>query len=316
MPITEQLDEFAGKKVVDWEVGEDLRDLKECVPAVRLGYDEHEDTKRTWVEKFEAFLIAVESAEGEDLTGLVVGGWDPDMEGPDAEPVIAAIAGAAEKLPHLTAIFLGDMTYEECEISWIKQNDVTPILDAYPQLEELGVRGGDGLKLRQVSHSSLKKLVIQTGGLDKAVVQAVAKCQFPALEHLELWLGDSGYGADTDVEDLTPFFKRELFPELRTLGLKNSEYTDQIAMAIVSEPIMEQLETLDLSMGSLGDDGGRVLAGAESVKKLRVLNLNHQYCSEEVVEQLRALPIQVLLDEAEKGRDFDPDEDRFVEVSE
>ena len=61
---------------------------------------------------------------------------------------LAPFIEAADRLTGLTALFLGEMTCEENEISWIQQGDVTPLLRAFPRLEVLRVRGGEGLELQ------------------------------------------------------------------------------------------------------------------------------------------------------------------------
>ncbi len=43
---------------------------------------------------------------------------------------------------------------------------------------------------------SLVALTIESGGLPAAVVREVASAHLPALEHLELWLGEENYGGD------------------------------------------------------------------------------------------------------------------------
>jgi hypothetical protein len=57
-------------------------------------------------------------------------------------------------LTNLRAIFLGDITYEENEISWIEQSDVSPLLRAYPALEVSRVRGGNSLEFSKIKNRS------------------------------------------------------------------------------------------------------------------------------------------------------------------
>ena len=92
------------------------------------------------------------------------------------------------------------MTYEESEISWITQTDVGPLFAAFPQMTELWIRGGGGLSLGRPRHERLEKLVVQTGGLPGSVVREVGAAHLPKLEHLELWLGDPGYGRDLTAD--------------------------------------------------------------------------------------------------------------------
>lgn len=144
-------------------------------------YDADED----WTKAFARFCSAVDTTR---VRALIVGAW---QEAYDTDPsdVIEALVAARDRFPALRAVFLGDMVGEECEISWINQTDVTPLLAAYPALEEFGVRGGSGLRFPAVSHRALRSLVIETGGLPAEVVRGVGGSDLPALVHLDLWLG-------------------------------------------------------------------------------------------------------------------------------
>jgi hypothetical protein len=146
------------------------------------------------------------------------------------------------------------------------------------------------------------------------VVQEVAGSQLPALEHLELWLGTSGYGGDSTVDDVKPLLQGALFPKLKYLGLRDSEIVDQIAEALKTAPIAGRLEKLDLSLGVLSDAGGQALIDNAALKGLKSLDLHHHYLSPEMMTKIkRAFPI-VNLDDAE-GSKTDPD-DRYVAVGE
>ena len=78
----------------------------------------------------------------EEARGLVTGMWEDAYSDPeDAGRMVAALVAARDRLPNLRALFLGDITAEQCEISWIHQTDVSPILAAYPALECLPCEG-------------------------------------------------------------------------------------------------------------------------------------------------------------------------------
>ncbi|HNC46778.1 MAG TPA: hypothetical protein PLU80_21590, partial [Acidobacteriota bacterium] len=146
-----------------------------------------------------------------------------------------------------------------------------------------------------------------------SVVRAVTAADFPELEHLELWLGTENYGATTEPVDLAPLFSGRLFPKLKYLGLRNSDFSDLIATAMADSPLLERLETLDLSLGTLGDEGAEALLKSPATAKLRFLDLHHHYCSDEMMEKLKALGIKVDLSDAQGECDQD---DRYVEVGE
>ncbi|HEU5116703.1 MAG TPA: hypothetical protein VFT74_08530, partial [Isosphaeraceae bacterium] len=155
------------------------------------------------------------------VVALVIGSWNQLDSDITSESIIAALAASSDRLPNLKSLFIGDITYDECEISWIRQAEVTPILQAFPALEHFRVRGAEGLALGAIRHEALKALVIESGGLPGEVVRSVCAAEFPNLEHLELWLGSGGYGGDTSSEDLAPILSGTVFPRLKYLGLRD-----------------------------------------------------------------------------------------------
>ena len=198
-------------------------------------------------------------------------------------------------------------------MSWINQTDLAPLLNAFPDLQLLRARGGTGLKFTPLQHAKLRGLALETGGMDASVLRGVCSSQFDGLEHLELWLGTEEYGATVRIEDLQPLLSGELFPNLKYLGLRNSDIADQIAAVVVNSPLVQRIETLDLSLGTLSDEGGEALLHLKD-SKLKKLNLHYHYLSAEMVKRLRALPFVV---DATTPSDMDTDEDfRFVAVGE
>ena len=138
--------------------------------------------------------------------------------------------------------------------------------------------------------------------------------ELPALESLELWLGTPGYGGDVTVEDLQPLLSGDLFPALKHLGLRDSEIVDQIADALKSAPILERLNSLDLSLGTLSDTGGKALLANPRLKTLKQLDLHRHFLSEEMMISLKREFPSVNVDDPQ-GSDTDAEE-RYVAVSE
>ena len=315
MTIDEHATHFAGKPVVDWDEEAGIQDPSGRSYRVSLAYDEAEAGQR-WTDKFAVFM---DDPAASQITGLVIGDWgQPDMTavGSDSQPVVEALVAARDRLSNLRAIFLGDIISEESEISWIQQSDVSPLFDAYPALEHFCVRGGEGLSLGSPRHAHLKSLTIQSGGLPANVVREVIAARLPELEHLELWLGTEDYGGDTTVEDLAPLLSGELFPRLRYLGLRDSDIADQIATAVAQAPVTERIRVLDLSLGTLGDEGAAALLQSPAVRQLERLDLHYHFCSEEMVEQLKGLGIDVDASDRQEPDEYEGESWRYVAVGE
>ncbi|MCF2526997.1 STM4015 family protein [Yinghuangia sp. KLBMP8922] len=289
--------ELGGGQQSTWaEVGAAAPDAAEVAWALSVTYARD----LPFADLFAGFVEAVDTTR---VRVLLLGYWATGLlseEPPDH--AIRVLCAHADRFPALRSLFVGAIASEEHEISWIPRGDVTPVLEAFPQLEELTYRfgqpvrprggaqvGGDGTGvLRPVRHARLRRLTLETGGLPAHVPAVVAACDFPALEHLDLWLGVSFYGGETTVDDLTDLLAARNLPRLRHLGLMNSEMQDEVAAAVAGAPVVAQLESLDLSMGSLGDAGAEALLAGQPLTHLRKLSLRHHFISDAMRTRLDA----------------------------
>jgi hypothetical protein len=279
MAISEYRFSFAGKKVVEFK--DKLFDLEKYAFRVRRDYED----ERTFLEIFNALL---EQENAPQLEAILIGAWSDELFDEDSAPIVEALVAAKDRLPNLKGIFLGDIVYHECEISWIHQSDVAPLFHAYPKLEYFGVRGSTDLVFGHLEHAALKQLTVQSGGLDVQIVRDILGSDLPNLEHLDLYLGTDNYGANTAVDDLAPLFRGEVFPNLNRLGLRNSDLSDAIAGVIANSPILERIKILDLSLGTLSDEGAKALMASEKLGNLEKVDIHYHYVSEAVVGELRS----------------------------
>lgn len=299
MGIYDHLTVWRGIPVQDWTPKTEESLTSNICYRISTDWDEEEP----WLDQFAAFLAQPSISE---VTGLIVGFWGE--ENGQLANIVEAIAGARQKLTSLSALFVGDITGEENEISWIRQEDLSPLFTAYPKLEHVGIRGGQGLSLGIPKLSFLKSLTIETGGLPTSVIEEISGAELPSLEHLELYLGASGYGSDSSVDDLQTILQHgaEKWASLNYLGLRDCEYADELVQALAVDggtPILQHIKILDLSLGTLGDDGVRALAACPAVAKLEKLDIHHHYASKESVAMLTALGIDVdASDEQDESR--------------
>ncbi|MFE6888297.1 STM4015 family protein [Streptomyces sp. NPDC057694] len=319
MTIGDHLQELHGLRTFDFPEA----DAEQAAPlpaadavAWRISVESY-DSEESWPEAFARFAEAVDLG---GVRAIVVGSWsDPYENGP--EPVIAALLKERDRLTALRALFLGDMVVEECEISWITQSDVTPLLNGFPELTEFAVRGGTSLAFPAVRHERLRSLTVETGGLPADVVRGIAASDLPALTRLTLWLGTSDYGGDSTVADVEPLLTGGRLPALKHLALCNSEIQDDIAAAVAAAPVVARLDTLDLSMGVLTDDGATALLAGQPLTHLSKLDLHHNYLSsglrQRILDSLVPAGVEVDLDADDADEDQDGDTVwRYVSVGE
>jgi hypothetical protein len=302
--VSEHLQTFLNKPVQDYLPPTTI-DPEKFVYRLRVDY---EDEGVTISDLLEAF---VRDPQAGKVTALIIGRYNPEISESTFETVDKLVS-LKDSLQGLKALFIGDITYEECEISWINQTDITPILKAFPALEHLQIRGGSDLSFSDLQHDRLTTLIIETGGMPPTVVTQVNAARLPNLQKLELWLGSDEYGFESTIEDFAPLLSGTAFPKLTWLGLMDSIIQDDIAIAVSQAPVLNQLQVLDLSKGILTDKGAAALLSSEGIKKLKHLNLRHHFMSEAMMEQLKALGISINVDDKQE----EDDDYRYVEVAE
>lgn len=297
-----RLTTFAGLPVIDFTL-QDRADLEtgEFPPDVeswawRLGVDD--DVSTDFEAVFALFLEVVDTTR---VKALIIGRWSEDRAGnPGPAAALEPLIEAAARFPALEALFFPDVTSEDIEVSWIQQSDPGPVFACFPRLRRFGLRGTAQLTMEPLCHGALEELTFQGGGLPSSVVRAIADSELPALTGLDLYLGTSNYGGVATAEDLQRILRGEVFPSLRHLGLRNAENIDELAAALAHAPIVARLESLDLSLGVLTDDGAANLISGQPLTHLKRFDLHHHFLSEEMMQRLwQALPgVEVNLDES------------------
>ena len=248
-----------------------------------LDWEESEEQGMSLTDKVKAYLDEYGTYEREKL---VIGMWESAYDN-TPDKLVKYLTENKDKFPNLKELYFGDISWEECEVSWIQNTDLAPLVNSF-DLETLTVKGGCGLRFKDMKSSSLKKLEIISGGTGKSVLNDIINAELPSLEHLEIYMGVDNYGFDGSIQDIIPFTKKENFPNLKYLGLKNSDIEDEICEAILAGDILPQLEILDLSYGTLGNKGvNMLLANIDKISHLKELNIHYNYAAEDILKQLQ-----------------------------
>jgi len=272
--------------------------MSEC--KLSVDYEQYESGVKI-VDLLEELANKGESLQ---LESLIIGDWGGSYEN-DSSAIIEALVHLKDRFPQLRSLFIGDMSYEECEVSWINQSNLGPILSAYPELRSLTIKGSTGLSLDPAHHDKLEELTIICGGLGRDVLSSISEGSFKNLKKLELYLGVDDYGFNGSLEDVLPLIEPGKFPRLTYLGLKDSEIQDDIAVAVANAPIVDQLQTLDLSMGTLTDQGAEALILSEKIKKLDLLDLSYHYMSDDMVKRWEQSGLNVDISDQQDADDDD-----------
>src|SRR5262245_20905217 len=311
MTINAHLTKLHGYDIVEFEAGEPLPDPRR--KAVRLTI-EYDGPFKAFSDLWAEFM---NSAGVEQMQALVIGTWANPDDGPtSSDEAVALMVSSADRLANLQALFFGEVTSEENEISWIEQSDLSAFWGAFPKLEELGIRGGNHLQLGPLRHANLRTLKVEAGGLPRTVVREIGAADLPALEYLEIWLGTINYGGDSRPQDLAGILDGTRFPKLQTLALRNCEWADELAATVATAPILGRIKRLDLSLGTLGDAGVDALVASPAVHRLQHINIEHHYVSDDGVAKLTALGIDVNAEDRQQADSDTGQEHRYIAVSE
>jgi hypothetical protein len=312
MPIDEHLSEFEGRPVIDYSVDLGVRSARTAAYRVALDWAAYDEGK-SFVDLFASFVAEPAAT---DVQALLIGNWGGSGEGNGSAPVVEALVSARDRLPKLRALFLGEITVEESEISWITQSDVSPLFNAFPRLEALFLRGGNDLRLGRPRHENLRKLVIETGGMASAIVREVTAARLPRLQHLELWLGDDGYGNDVTLDDIRMLLTQGPCSNLTYLGLRDDCRADETAELLGETGVPATLQVLDLSLGTLGDEGAGALADCAWLRQLAKLDIHHHYAADEVVARLRTMVRELDASDKQEPDVWGGEAHRYVAVGE
>jgi hypothetical protein len=210
---------------------------------------------------------------------------------------LETLCDASNNLPNLKALYIGDIEEHEYRKSKLQVFDVRPILEAFPKLQVLQVRGRFDeftLECQYLQHDYLKTLIIETADLGYQNMEQICNLSLPALEYFQLWLGRRFWCTSRLLEVLTQVPSFKSFPNLSYLGLRSSEDANLIAEYITKSSLINQLTGLDLSMGTLTDYGAELLLNCPAVNQLYMLDVSRNQLSDTMIQKLYQLNCQVI----------------------
>ncbi len=240
-----------------------------------------------------------------ELKKIIIGCWGWAAED-GCQPILDGIVENREQFSGIEELFVGDMDFEECEVSWIIQGNYSRLWEAMPYLRELTIKGSTDLTLGNIRHDNLESLTIICGGLPESVIKEIEKAKLPNLKKLLLYIGSDNYGFDGNEDTIKSLLDHMDFPNLEYLGIADSEIQDQVAEVVLKNKIMGQLHTLDLSCGTLTDKGGAlILETVPQYPNLEKLDVHYHFMTKDMVKKLQALPVEVDASDANQPDEYD-----------
>lgn len=325
------LGELAGR----WEPiqDDDARHPRDRLPlqlAWRLGFIEHARLQAGEGTPEPALVEALLShPSGALMTRLDLGvfTWRRHVEFPEVtEPLFAGAPRSTLRTLEIGRIVEDGSTwggpghiYIDRDISAVSIGPLGRLWRAAPRLRELRLQGNHAsFEIAPVA-PELRVFELCTSSLGRADLLLLAEATWPALERCVLWFGDGDYGGgDCHVGDVATFLASLAVraPRLQHLALANHAHTDALCDALFAAPpsLLANLRGLDVSLGTLGRDGGALLvAHRAALPSLVELNLCDSYLDEDMLEAIgRAYAGCTIF----AGSQKDATEERYVAVAE
>lgn len=294
---------FANRKVIEFDPEIGITDTINTAYAIRVADWDFSPTNLISTEKLQ---ILQQNPLAHQIEALVIGFWYTK-----GLSLTDALLNACEKLTNLKALCLEDIHNWECYPTY--NINISYILLAYPNLEIIKIgfsycrtytfsKNTFGLEINYIRHENLKALIIECQDIDIELIYKILNLELPSLEYLELWAITDNKGCTLSrlgIKELMQVFYNK-FPKLKYLGIRNWKYDlpflNNVPFGIVDSSIIENLVELDLSMGSLNDEGAAALLNCPSIKNLDTLDVSDNYLSDEMVERLKQLDIEVIAD--------------------
>jgi len=270
------------------------------IHAAKLSHNQYTaaDFEGSMAEVLETLL---RHPSGRFLTELVFG-FNND---PNEDPLDDLIGILVKKAPAtIRKLHFGDFVYpDETEMSWYHVGNLGKVWKAVPRLRTLIVQGGDfelgTIELPEVTHAEFR-----TGGLSAASAKAIAKAVWPRIEHLDVWYGDDNYGGTAKVSDVEALLDRRDLLRLTSLGIKNTQFTDELCGVLAAGKLLPQLTRLDLSMGVMTDEGAGLLAERrDAFTHLAELDVSRNYLTKEGLAALKGIAKSVISTEQREADD-------------
>ncbi len=191
------------------------------------------------------------------------------------EPLMDALAERALAHPgaqRVRTLVLGDFTFpDECMLNWAEVGEVSLVWRCLPRLEHLSLQGDAALG--DIAAPALRSFSMVTVSCGEASLEACRRARWPRLEHFTLWTGETSVDAVVRTLEALP-------ASVVSLGLCNSAFTGELVEALTRVKLAQRLTRLDLSKGTLDDDGARrLLEQRAAFPKLTQLDLSENYLS-------------------------------------
>lgn len=268
-------------------------------PEPRYGYeprldDEEESSTEALAALLADFLAHPSARFLRDLTVREV--WSDVDDEAVLDPIVRAIAETEGPYDALRTLSLEkeDETYASWEIT-----NADPLFLDLPALESLAIRA-EFLSVGELGDPRLRHLRLEHC-VTSGVLRAIARTTWTELIELDL---DLSRAANSPSDLAALFSSPERVPRLRRLRLRGANHTDELADLLLESRMIDGLEVLDLSGGSMSDDVARTFASRAGVfARMKRLDVSGNMMTRDGYDALRSLPCKVVFGEQVQAED-------------
>ncbi|MGD1910769.1 MAG: HEAT repeat domain-containing protein [Rivularia sp. (in: cyanobacteria)] len=299
---------FANRKVIEFDPEIGITETANTAYAIRV--NDCNFLSKPVIISTEKLQILQQNPLAHQIKALVIGFWYTK-----GLSLVDALLNASENLTNLKALCIENIHDREYYLT--ENINISYLLLAYPNLEVIKISFSNfisytcdknrlGLEINSIRHEKLKALIIECEIIDFELIDEICNLELPALEYFELWSITDEKGltySRMGIKELMQVFSK-IFPKLKYLGIRNCknnlEDINHVPFGIVDSSIIENLVELDLSMGSINDEGAAALLNCPFINNLDTLDVSDNYLSDEMVERLKQLDIEVIADRQDR----------------
>jgi hypothetical protein len=222
---------------------------------------------------------------------------------------------AGYSIPTLRRLELGalDFSHGETEVSWVALG--TGAGQTFDADRYTTTPNPMRLELGEIRMPELRAFSVHVTDLRRTQLESIVYASWPKLERLDVWFGDRASSDCTPVDAVKLIESLETLPaNLRSLGLGNAEFTDDLIEPLAESEVLRRLTTLDLSRGCLTDEGAAILRDHDvAFRHLDRLLLDKSHLSADGVARVEGICREVSV---VGQRELLDDDGRYVDVGE
>lgn len=160
---------------------------------------------------------------------------------------------------------------DEHQLTWVELGDLSAVWPRLSNLHHLRLRGSRP-DFGRIDAPELRSFDLETSTLTS--VQSFLDARWPRLERFSVCFHDGRYAEQQCTLDDALAVVAALPKSVRSLGLRNAPFTEDLVGALAQSPRLATLDALDLSDGVLLDGAAALKRHAAAYRHLRILDVS------------------------------------------